>query len=427
MDLAAGMRPAADVDVLLAGLGSLEYTLARQMAAAEAAGALPLMGPGAMARARAWSTRWARRLARTGAFALRFPAIARPWAAGVITSEHVDAVARQGEALTDAEMAATLEQLAERWGTLTPEAVGRFLARVVRMLHPPDGDGPEQGERDAYLARGLSFSVLGDEVLLAGTLPRLEGEVVMAAVEAWAERLRSAADQVPAAARRADGLVALVNAAAAAGTLPNRGGLPVALTVTLATTPLGDPVWTTGRGHQLGSGEQRFASCAADLTPIAVTVPRSHGPGSGPGSRPGDGVDGSTAARVSALAATLLDTVLPLAVGRTERHATPAQRRALAQRDRGCIIPGCAVPAGACQAHHLQEWSAGGRTDLDHLVLLCWTHHRQVDLGLWTITQADPARRVPQPAAGSPPGTAWPGNRDAPWIICATPRSRWRC
>ena len=107
------------------------------------------------------------------------------------------------------------------------------------------------------------------------------------------------------------------------------------------------------------------------------------------------------------------------AVGRTRRHATPAQRKALAVRDRGCAMPGCTIPAEACQAHHLTEWSAGGPTDLDGLVLLCWSHHRQVDLGTYRIEPA---------GAGAAPPTerAWPGNNGSPWTIVANPRSRWQ-
>ena len=111
------------------------------------------------------------------------------------------------------------------------------------------------------------------------------------------------------------------------------------------------------------------------------------------------------AARIAALASTMLDSRVPIAVGRTERTATPAQRRALAARDKGCIIPGCGVAAEACQVHHVTEWSAGGPTDPDNLVLLCWTHHRQVDLLMWTIHPADPLTPVPEPEPGSPPGT----------------------
>jgi hypothetical protein len=132
------------------------------------------------------------------------------------------------------------------------------------------------------------------------------------------------------------------------------------------------------------------------------------------------------AARLAALASAMLDSRVPIAVGRTERTATPAQRRALAARDKGCIIPGCGVAAEACQVHHVTEWSAGGGTDPDNLVLVCWTHHRQVDLLMWTIHPADPLAPTPEPDPGSPPGTMWPANNGAPWTVRATPRTRWR-
>ena len=117
---------------------------------------------------------------------------------------------------------------------------------------------------------------------------------------------------------------------------------------------------------------------------------------------------------------------IPLAVGRTARTATAAQRRALATRDRGCIIPGCQIPAESCQAHHVTDWAAGGASDIDNLALLCWAHHRQVDLNMWTITPTGTGRPPDPPAHGDPPGTPWPANHDAPWTITRTHRTRWR-
>jgi len=134
----------------------------------------------------------------------------------------------------------------------------------------------------------------------------------------------------------------------------------------------------------------------------------------------------AAAARIAALASTLLGTRIPLAIGRTARTATPAQRRALAARDRGCIIPGCAIPAEACQTHHVQDWAQGGTSDLPNLALLCWAHHRQVDLGMWTLHPTTGPDQVPRPEPGAPPGTPWPANHNAPWTITRTPRTRWR-
>ncbi len=67
-----------------------------------------------------------------------------------------------------------------------------------------------------------------------------------------------------------------------------------------------------------------------------------------------------------------------LDVGRAVRLFTRAQRRALWHRDRGCTYPGCDVPAGWCQAHHLVHWVDGGPSDLQHAALLCPRHHTQV-------------------------------------------------
>lgn len=57
-----------------------------------------------------------------------------------------------------------------------------------------------------------------------------------------------------------------------------------------------------------------------------------------------------------------------LDVGRSARTATPAQRRALVVRDRGCVFPGCDRPPGYCQAHHLRPWLPDGPTDLENQI-----------------------------------------------------------
>lgn len=62
-------------------------------------------------------------------------------------------------------------------------------------------------------------------------------------------------------------------------------------------------------------------------------------------------------------------------LGRRERYFTPAQRRALAVRDGGCIWPGCTAPPSWCHAHHVVEWEQGGPTDVDNGALLCSFHH----------------------------------------------------
>lgn len=69
--------------------------------------------------------------------------------------------------------------------------------------------------------------------------------------------------------------------------------------------------------------------------------------------------------------------------GRRRRLVTPGQRLRLAIRDGGCTIPGCSVPAGWCDAHHVLPWSLFGPSDLGNYALLCPRHHTWVhDHGL---------------------------------------------
>ena len=419
MGLRAGEGPAADAEVLASMLATAEYTVARQLHAAADARAIPLRDPAVQFAARGFSGAWGRRLARAMGVASRFPRTAAHWAAGVITSDHLDPVARLADRFTEAELDALLGELDPFWGQISPPAVERFVRAADRVLHPRPEPGPD--ELADYARRCLSFSVLGGSVLVAGELPRVEGELVMAAVDAYAERLRSSAEAVPAGARRADALIELVNGAHARGRVPSRAGVPASLTVTLDRTSWGDEVWHTSLGHGLSPSEARFVACDAEVTPVLVERPGDPEPAStvhplqpcAPGS--------PTGARVGALARVLLHSPEPLAVGRASRMATKAQRRALAQRDGGCLIPGCGVPAEACQVHHLRDWADGGCSDLDNLVLLCWTHHRQVELDLWRIEPTAVPERV-----GQSDSTAWQAANGSPWQIVPRPRRRWR-
>ncbi|WP_235564747.1 HNH endonuclease signature motif containing protein [Modestobacter sp. Leaf380] len=86
----------------------------------------------------------------------------------------------------------------------------------------------------------------------------------------------------------------------------------------------------------------------------------------------------------AAVTTVLVDHGQVLAAGRSRRYASAAQRRALLVRDGGCVRPGCTeTRPERLHAHHLVSWLAGGRTDVDNLVLLCDRCHGLVhDLDL---------------------------------------------
>jgi hypothetical protein len=90
-----------------------------------------------------------------------------------------------------------------------------------------------------------------------------------------------------------------------------------------------------------------------------------------------------------------------LDMGRAVRVVTPAQRRALAIRDRHCRFPSCRRSAAWCDAHHIKSWLEGGETNLDNLVLLCRRHHTLIHNSRWTITRnADGTLTFTHPARG---------------------------
>ena len=69
-----------------------------------------------------------------------------------------------------------------------------------------------------------------------------------------------------------------------------------------------------------------------------------------------------------------------LALYRTKRVASPAQRIMLIARDGGCTKPCCTVGAYGCQAHHAaQDWANGGNTNVDDMTLACGPDNRAVD------------------------------------------------
>ena len=71
--------------------------------------------------------------------------------------------------------------------------------------------------------------------------------------------------------------------------------------------------------------------------------------------------------------------------GRTRRHASQAQRRALRAMYRSCALPGCERHVDDCQPHHVEFWEHGGPTDLGLLLPLCKHHHDRLHAEHWHV------------------------------------------
>ncbi len=65
-----------------------------------------------------------------------------------------------------------------------------------------------------------------------------------------------------------------------------------------------------------------------------------------------------------------------LDAGRESRFFQPIQRKAMRLQQKCCQAEGCDMPPEWCDAHHLEPWAAGGKTNLKDGALLCPHHHR---------------------------------------------------
>jgi 5-methylcytosine-specific restriction endonuclease McrA len=90
-------------------------------------------------------------------------------------------------------------------------------------------------------------------------------------------------------------------------------------------------------------------------------------------------------------------------------------RTALVERDRCCVVPGCAVDSDL-EIDHIRPIAAGGPTELANLCRLCRFHHYLKTHHGWRISRAgkrwlwegphgpppDPDARQPELAAAGP-------------------------
>ena len=102
-----------------------------------------------------------------------------------------------------------------------------------------------------------------------------------------------------------------------------------------------------------------------------------------------------------------------LYLGRSQRLASRAQRRALRLRDTTCVFPGCHQTTHL-DAHHTTPWSHGGPTDIDGLALLCRRHHVMVHEGGLHLAPTPERTTAYQPrfqvldTTGHPVQARWP-------------------
>ena len=306
------------------------------------------------------SQREAAQIERVGAaLRSRWAQVGAAAAAGRVSWEQAGVLVRALDALPrdlDPELVTKAEaHLVAEAGHFGPRELTRLGRRVLEVVAPDVADEAEaralaEEERRARAVTRLSFRPRADGTTdLHARLPDQVASRLRAYLDAFTSPRRSAApvgevDLLPLTRRRGEAFCALLEHIPA-GRLPQHGGTATSVMVTVDLDALrtGLGLGETSTGEVITAGEARRLACTASIVPVVLGG-----------------------------AGEILD------LGRARRLFSPAQRKAMAIRDRRCRAEGCDIPAAWCEAHHAgRPWSQGGRTDLADALLLCSFHHHR--------------------------------------------------
>ncbi len=245
-------------------------------------------------------------------------------------------------ALSSAPAGADKQGLLDQLEGLGPGEARQRADLWLRDQRRDAGETDDERTRRRFERRGV-FATAAEDGMVTTTviLPELQSRQFLTALDHVAGR-PSEDDPRTHAQRRADGLIALIEAYAH-GTVVGGARERPTIIVTIAAAAMAgltnDPGWTA-HGDPIPADQIRHLAENAIIKRI------------------------------------VMDEGVPLDVGRGVRLATKEQFEALVARDGGCRYdPHCTIPAAWCEADHLHEWELGGPTDLDNLALACSYHH----------------------------------------------------
>ena len=307
----------------------------------------------------------------------RFEIVAAALAAGALSVSKARVIAYQLEELErdpeiDADVVNRAEQhLVSLAPDFTTSEIRRLAAKVVDVVAPWIGEERERkkleaAERRALRRLSLKFHNNPDGLegvtelraripttvagrlrtyLEAFTAPR-HLNTTNAATSIWTES--ALGEHVPYEQRLATAFCSMLETIDPER-LPIHGGTATSIVVTMSLDALrsglgvGEATGGSGGETSISAAQVRRLACTANIIP-AVLGAKSE----------------------------ILD------LGRSARLFSPAQRRAMAIRDKRCRAEGCSIPADWCEAHHYkQPWSHGGHTNLADGKLLCPRHHHR--------------------------------------------------
>jgi Domain of unknown function (DUF222) len=305
------------------------------------------------------------------------PATAQAWRDGMLDGQHLRVIQTFVRDLSDATPVDTVEHaerfLARQATKLRPDQLEKAAHRCALHINP---DG-KFSDTDRARQRGFTWRGQRPDGMSIGKL--IASPELRANLDAWLARFAAPGmcnpdDQTPCvegepseesastdsrspAQRQHDALNALVRGQLGDPKLGMHNGLPV--TVIVSTTL-----------QELTSGSGRAVTGGGTLLPMRDVIRMaSHA--------------------YHYLAVFDEHQSRPLYLGRSRRVASPDQRVVLYAKDRGCTHPGCDVPGYWCEVHHVDEWAAGGLTNIDKLTFACKPNHKLVGNGWRTRKRPD--------------------------------------
>ena len=306
----------------------------------------------------------------------KLPALAAAVAAGDIGPEHVRLIRHTMRGIPSTvdqpTRDAAEEELVGHARALDPDGLKHACAKLLQCVDPDGSLGSADEERQRSRAFSIGRQDRHGMYPVTGLLDPETGALLRAALEPLAAPRHTAheRDTRTVSQRMHDAVRDAAKLILGSGELPSQAGVPATLII---TAKLDDLERKTGH----------LSTAHGGLIPIRDVL--------------------RMAANARLVPAVFDTDGAPLWLGRGNRLATAHQRHVLTIMDKGCVYPGCDVPASRCEVMHLHDWVNGGPTNIDNLALGCDYHHHR--LTGWTLERRRRAGVVHPTDVGRPSPT----------------------